>query len=195
MLYFVVTKGGKMKHFFQALFIILNKSQYRLNLEKMVLLLMLFYFQSRNSFYKTLSTSQAARKSFSRQFCVKGYMYSGISWDSAVLVQSVCLFRGNKTTGGRRSMWLGRLIFWRFLIKLLCCRQQRRSNLYSALSQPDLLNMTNDMMMEREMDHEEDELTRLPNTSKLRSALSVQNLLDVDDKVSDRQLPKPSHRP
>lgn len=53
--------------------------------------------------------------------------------------------------------------------------------------------MTNDMMMEREMDHEEDELTRLPNTSKLRSALSVQNLLDVDDKVSDRQLPKSSH--
>lgn len=47
--------------------------------------------------------------------------------------------------------------------------------------------MTNDMMMEREMDHEEDELTRLPNTSKLRSALSVQNLLDVDDKVSDVQ--------
>lgn len=54
--------------------------------------------------------------------------------------------------------------------------------------------MTNDMMMEREMDHEEDELTRLPNTSKLRSALSVQNLLDVDDKVSNRQLPKSLHR-
>lgn len=50
-LYFVVTKGGKMKQFFQALFIILNESQYtsRLNLEKMVLLLMLFYLQSRNS--------------------------------------------------------------------------------------------------------------------------------------------------
>lgn len=52
-LYFVVTKGGKMKHFFQALFIILNESQYtrtiRLNLEKMVLLLLLFYVQSRNS--------------------------------------------------------------------------------------------------------------------------------------------------
>lgn len=43
-LYFVVTKGGKMKHFFQALFIILNESQTsRLNLAKMVLLLMLFY--------------------------------------------------------------------------------------------------------------------------------------------------------
>lgn len=48
-LYFVVTKGGKMKHFFQALFVILNESQYRLNLEKMLLLLLLFYLQSMNS--------------------------------------------------------------------------------------------------------------------------------------------------
>lgn len=110
-LYFVVTKGGKMKHFFQALFIILNESQFRLNLEKMVCYSCCFNI-SQGTLDYSIRLSQLLKqpvdhqvswtklfKSFSRQFCVKGYMYSGTSCDSEVLGQSVCLFRGNKTTG------------------------------------------------------------------------------------------------
>ncbi|XP_046684035.1 nascent polypeptide-associated complex subunit alpha, muscle-specific form-like isoform X1 [Homalodisca vitripennis] len=70
-------------------------------------------------------------------------------------------------------------------------RQQRRTSLYSARSQPDLLNIDNEPL-EPEPSSLEDEPTRLPNMSKLRSALSVQNLLDVgmEDKPAPRRLPK-----
>lgn len=90
-LYFVVTKTGKMKHFFQAVFIILNESQYRLNLEKWFCYSCCFTF-SQGTLDCSIRLSQPLKqpvihqvswrklfKSFSRQFCVKGYMYSGTS--------------------------------------------------------------------------------------------------------------------
>lgn len=61
----------------------------------------------------------------------------------------------------------------------------RRSSLYSARSQPDLFNLINEPIEREYTEIQEDEDTRLPTMSKLRSALSVQNLLDIDDKVSN----------